>query len=63
MVNVFGFTLLRNGIKYDYSFKECLGSMASVCRDIYVAVGKSEDGTEEAVEELEKIKHILNVAP
>ncbi|MBT7610205.1 MAG: hypothetical protein HN576_10640 [Bacteriovoracaceae bacterium] len=54
-MNVFGFTLLRNGIKYDYSFRECLGSLKPICKSIYVAVGKSEDGTEEAVKELEKI--------
>jgi hypothetical protein len=54
-MNVFGFTLLRNGIKYDYSFKECLGSLKPICESIYVAVGQSEDGTEDAVRELEKI--------
>ncbi|TNF02270.1 MAG: hypothetical protein EP326_03400 [Deltaproteobacteria bacterium] len=61
MVKIFGFTLLRNGIKYDYSFKECLNSLAPVCESIYVAVGKSEDGTEVAVAEIPKVHSIPTV--
>ncbi len=61
MSRLFAFTLLRNGIKYDYSFSECLGSLAPLCESIYVAVGKSDDGTEEALKKLEKIKMIHTV--
>lgn len=61
MVSIFAFTLLRNGIKYDYSFKECLGSLAPICEDIYLALGESGDGTEEAVKQLDKIVPIPTV--
>jgi hypothetical protein len=44
-----GFTLLRNGLKYDYPFRESLASLSALCESVVVAVGKSEDGTEEAL--------------
>ncbi|HAZ11916.1 MAG: hypothetical protein A2X86_07305 [Bdellovibrionales bacterium GWA2_49_15] len=61
MVRLFGFTLLRNGIKYDYSFRESLGSLASVCEKTYLALGASEDGTEDAVGQLGGIEIIPTV--
>lgn len=47
-----GFTLLRNGLKYDYPFRESLGALRLLCDSVVVAVGKSEDGTEEAIASL-----------
>lgn len=58
MVKIYGFTLLRNGIKYDYSFRECLNSLAPVCESIYLALGKGEDETSAAVSKLPKI-HVI----
>ena len=49
---VYGFTLLRNGIKYDYTFRESLESLYGVSNKIYLALGDSEDQTKEAVSEL-----------
>ncbi len=49
MIPLFGFTLLRNGIKYDYPFQESLQSLSELCKLVYVALGKSEDGTEAAL--------------
>ncbi len=48
---LYGFTLLRNGLKYDYSFRECLKALSGLVEKIYIAVGDSEDGTLEALEE------------
>ena len=47
-----GFTFLRNAIRYDYPFRESLASLAPLVDEIVVAVGKSEDGTLEALQEL-----------
>ena len=47
-----GFTLLRNGLKYDYPFRESLTGLRALCESVAVAVGKSEDGTEEALRPL-----------
>ena len=44
-----GFTLLRNGLKYDYPFRESLAGLRALCDSVTIAVGKSEDGTEEAL--------------
>jgi len=50
MAKIFGFTLLRNGIKYDYSFSESLNSLSPIVEKIYIALGNSEDGTEQALD-------------
>jgi hypothetical protein len=55
-VKIYGFTLLRNGVKYDYSFRECLKSLAPICQSVYLALGESDDGTEEAVADLDFLK-------
>jgi hypothetical protein len=54
-VSVFGFGLLRNGVKYDYCFEESLNSLTGVCEEVVLALGQSDDGTEERVAALEKI--------
>ena len=50
-MQIFGFSLLRNGIKYDYLFHESLTSLSGICEKIYLALGKSEDGTEDAIQQ------------
>lgn len=49
---IFGFTLIRNGLKYDYPFRESLRSLGALCESITLALGDSEDQTEEAVRAL-----------
>ena len=58
MVNIYGFALLRNGVKYDYPFRQSLISLSGVCRKIHLALGKSDDGTEKALEDLDFL-HII----
>ena len=48
-----GFSLLRNGLKYDYPFRESLGGLRSLCESVVLALGKSEDETETAVRDLD----------
>ncbi len=45
-MQLFGFTLLRNGVKYDYCFKESLRSLSAITKNITIALGNSEDTTE-----------------
>ena len=47
-----GFTLLRNGLKYDYPFRESLEGLRSLCETVTLALGDSEDGTEDVVKPL-----------
>jgi glycosyltransferase involved in cell wall biosynthesis len=60
MAEISGFTILRNGIQYDYPFIESIKSILPIVREMIVAVGKSEDGTLQAVKALgsEKIRII-----
>lgn len=44
-----GFTILRNGVKYDYPFRESIAGLRELCGAVTVALGKSEDGTEAEV--------------
>lgn len=48
-MHLYGFTLLRNGIKYDYPFRESLRSLSSLCERVFIALGDSDDGTEKAL--------------
>lgn len=51
-MKLYGFTILRNGLKYDYPFLESLRSLAALCEEVYVALGKSDDGTEKMLGEI-----------
>ena len=47
MTSIFGFALLRNGLKYDYPFLESLESLSAIAQETVLALGNSEDGTED----------------
>jgi hypothetical protein len=51
-MKVSGFTILRNGIKYGYPFREAIRSILPVCDELVVALGNSEDESRKAVEQL-----------
>lgn len=55
---VYGFTLLRNGNKYDYPYRECLSALTELCEHSYIALGDSEDGTEDEVKKFSKLSSI-----
>ncbi|MBC7539458.1 MAG: hypothetical protein H7281_11605, partial [Bacteriovorax sp.] len=56
MINLYGFTLLRNGVKYDYSFKESLLSLVPIVQKIYLALDRGDDSTESEIKNLPNIK-------
>lgn len=51
-MKVSGFAIARNVIQADYPIRESLLSIAPLCDEIVVAVGKSEDGTRELIQNL-----------
>ena len=59
-MRISGFTFLRNGILFGYPFLESIRSVLPLCDEFVMCVGKSEDGTLEAIESLneEKIRII-----
>lgn len=54
-MKIYGFTLLRNGVKYDYPFLESLRSLCALCDQVFVALGDSDDGTEAKLAEFRNI--------
>jgi len=56
MSKLFGFTFIRNGIKYDYSFVEAITCLTELCEEVFVAVGDSEDQTLDWLKKIPKVK-------
>ena len=57
-MKIYGFSLLKNGVKYDYCFRESFGSLKNLVDGFYLALGDSEDSTVEEIEKLNFIKVI-----
>ncbi len=51
-MKVSGFTLVRNGVKYSYPFREAINSILPLCDELIVNVGDSEDETLEIVKSI-----------
>ncbi len=60
-VKIFGFSFIRNGIKYDYPYLTSLHSLKTICEKVYLAVGKSDDGTEATIADLSFVKSFPTV--
>ena len=62
-MQVAGFTIIRNALKYDYPVVEAITSVLPLCDAFYVGVGNSDDGTRELISSivLDKIKIIDTV--
>lgn len=52
MMKVSGFAIARNVLKADYPIAEALYSIAPLCHEIVIAVGNSDDGTRNYIEQL-----------
>ncbi len=51
-MTIYGFALLRNGVMYDYPFRESLLSLAPLVKTTVMALGDSKDGTEKEIRAL-----------
>jgi hypothetical protein len=61
-MKVCGFSFVRNGVKFDYPFKEAIRSILPLCDEVIVAVGKSDDSTLEMVRSIDpKVRVIETV--
>src|SRR3954471_3828927 len=67
-----GFTIIRNGLKFDFPFIESILSALPICDEFVINVGVSEDATRQTIEQLRlrlppeqasKIKIIESVWP
>ncbi|MCU0460990.1 MAG: hypothetical protein MUF36_03075 [Bacteroidales bacterium] len=55
-MKVTGFTFIRNAVKFDYPVTEAIRSILPLCDNFVVAVGDSEDSTEELIQSVDKQK-------
>jgi uncharacterized protein (DUF427 family) len=55
-MKVTGFTFIRNAVKFDYPVAESVKSILPLCDDFVVAVGNSDDETEEVVRNIDRNK-------
>lgn len=55
-MKVSGFTFIRNAVKFDYPVVESIRSILPLCDDFVVAVGNSEDETENLIKSIDKQK-------
>lgn len=55
-MKVTGFTFIRNAVKFDYPVVESIRSILPLCDDFVVAVGNSEDDTEDLINTIDKQK-------
>jgi hypothetical protein len=55
-MKVTGVSFIRNAIKYDYPIVEAIRSILPLCDDFIVAVGNSEDQTQELIAQIEPAK-------
>lgn len=61
-MKVYGFSFIRNAIRFQYPIKEALTSILPLCDSVVVAVGNSEDQTRELVASVDpKVKIIDTV--
>jgi hypothetical protein len=59
--SLYGFTLLKNGLKYDYPFRECLSALTELCEESFIALGDSEDDTTSEVKKIDNLKSVDTV--
>lgn len=55
-MKVSGFTILRNAVRFSYTFEESIRSLLPLVDELHVAVGKSEDETLERVRAIDSPK-------
>lgn len=51
-VTISGFTFVRNAVRYDFPLAESLRSLAPLCDEIVIALGRSDDGTPDVIRAL-----------
>lgn len=61
MTKIYGFSFLKDGVRYDYPFKEAFKSLSSIASKVYVALGQNDDGTLEQLQKLPEIELIHTV--
>lgn len=56
MTKIYGFSFLKDGVRFDYPFLEAFSSLSKIASKIYIALGQNDDGTKKALEGLPYIE-------
>jgi hypothetical protein len=59
-MKVYGFSFIRNAIRFQYPIKEALTSILPLCDEVIVAVGNSEDNTRDLVASIDPKIRIID---
>jgi len=57
-MKIYGIAFIKNGVKFDFPFKESLLSMVDLVDKIYINVGLSDDTTLKEVKKIPKVEII-----
>ena len=60
-MEIYAFSILRNGVKYDYCFKESILSLIPLVTKFVLVLGDCDDQTEQQLEGIEKLEIIRTV--
>ncbi len=52
-LNIYGFSFLKDGIRFDYPFVEAFSSLLGLTKKVYIALGQNDDGTAERLAQME----------
>jgi glycosyltransferase involved in cell wall biosynthesis len=58
-MKISGFTFVRNGFKLGYPVLESLQSLLDICDEVVIAIGNSDDETEERIKNIGNPKIII----
>lgn len=60
-IKLYGFGVLKNGIKFDFPFRESVLSFKPIVENVYYVLGDSEDATDQAFQKFDfcKIEHSI----
>ncbi|MCR9203592.1 MAG: hypothetical protein NXH75_03375, partial [Halobacteriovoraceae bacterium] len=60
-MRLFGFSFIKDGLRFDYPFREAFTSIQPLVEEMILAVGKNDDGTSEALSNMSFITQVPTV--
>jgi hypothetical protein len=60
-MKVVGFSFIRNAVKFDYPIVESITSILPICDEFIIALGNSDDNTEDLIKSIDGLYRALLV--
>lgn len=61
MAKIYGFSFMKDGMRFDYPFREMLTCMSNLVDKCYLALGENDDGTSSEVEKFSDVEVIPTI--